>query len=201
MKRFFDLLVSTLLFIIFMPVMCILAILIKVKIGTPILFIQERPGLHGKPFKFYKFRTMNNKKDEYGNLLPDADRLEHFGKFLRSYSLDELPQLWNVIRGDISLVGPRPLLLEYLPLYTDEQAKRHEVKPGITGWAQINGRNSITWEEKLALDSWYASNRTFWLDIRILFVTIKKVIQSEGITQPNHVTVEKFLGSQKKEGM
>ena len=201
MKRSFDIIISLVLLVLLSPIFFTVALLIKLQLGSPIIFQQTRPGFNEKFFTLYKFRTMNNKKDETGQLLPDADRLEHFGELLRSYSLDELPQLWNVIRGDISLVGPRPLLLEYLPLYTDEQAKRHEVKPGITGWAQINGRNAITWEEKLALDSWYASNRTFWLDMRILFVTVKKVIQSEGITQSNHVTVEKFIGSEKKEGM
>ena len=201
MKRIFDLLVSTFLFFIFIPLMVLLAMLIRIKIGSPILFIQERPGLHMKTFKLYKFRTMTNKKDSNGELLPDADRLLNFGKLLRKYSLDELPQLWNVIRGDISLVGPRPLLVEYLPLYTVEQQKRHEVKPGITGWAQINGRNAITWEEKLQLDVWYVENHTLWLDLKILAITIKKVIQSDGITQSNHVTVEKFIGSEKKEGM
>ena len=201
MKRIFDLLVSTFLFFIFIPLMALLAVLIRIKIGSPILFIQERPGLHMKTFKLYKFRTMTNRIDSNGVLLPDADRLLSFGKFLRKYSLDELPQLWNVIRGDISLVGPRPLLVEYLPLYTVEQQKRHEVKPGITGWAQINGRNAITWEEKLQLDVWYVKNHTLWLDFKILVMTIKKVIQSEGITQSNHVTIEKFIGSEKKEGM
>ena len=201
MKRIFDLLVSTFLFFIFIPLMVLLAMLIRIKIGSPILFIQERPGLHMKTFKLYKFRTMTNKKDSNGELLPDADRLLNFGKLLRKYSLDELPQLWNVIRGDISLVGPRPLLVEYLPLYTVEQQKRHEVKPGITGWAQINGRNAITWEEKLQLDVWYVENHTLWLDLKIFVMTIKKVIQSEGITSSNHVTVEKFIGSDKKEGM
>jgi len=201
MKRIFDLIVSTFLFFIFIPLMALLAVLIRSKIGSPILFIQERPGLHMKTFKLYKFRTMTNKKDSNGELLPDSDRLLNFGKFLRKYSLDELPQLWNVIRGDISLVGPRPLLVEYLPLYTVEQQKRHEVKPGITGWAQINGRNAITWEEKLQLDVWYVKNHTLWLDFKILVMTIKKVIQSEGITQSNHVTIEKFIGSEKKEGM
>lgn len=144
---------------------------------------------------------MTNKKDSNGELLPDADRLLRFGEFLRKYSIDELPQLWNVLKGELSLVGPRPLLLEYLPLYTVEQAKRHEVKPGITGWAQINGRNTITWEEKLTLDVWYVENHTIWLDLKILVITIKKVIQSEGINQSNHVTVKKFIGSEKKEGM
>lgn len=165
------------------------------KLGSPILFKQQRPGLHGKPFYLYKFRTMTDERDENGELLPDHLRLTPFGQFLRKYSLDELPQLFNVLKGDISLVGPRPLLMEYLELYTPEQARRHEVKPGITGWAQVNGRNAISWEEKFKLDVWYVDNRTFWLDIKILFLTVIKVLKKEGINQSEYVTMEKFVGN------
>jgi sugar transferase EpsL len=175
--------------------MLILSFLIRIKLGSPILFKQQRPGLHGKPFYVYKFRTMSNERDEKGQLLPDHIRLTPFGKFLRKFSLDELPQLLNVLKGDISLVGPRPLLMEYLDLYTLQQARRHEVRPGITGWAQINGRNAISWEEKFKLDVWYVDHQSFWLDIKILYLTILKVIKSEGISQTGHVTIEKFKGS------
>lgn len=201
MKRFFDLVVSTALLILFTPLITLIALLIKIKIGSPVFFIQERPGLHAKPFKLCKFRTMNNKKDKNGDLLPDKERLVSFGEFLRKFSLDELPQLWNVMKGELSLVGPRPLLMEYLPLYTAEQAKRHQVKPGITGWAQVNGRNAITWEEKLDLDIYYVINQSFLLDLKILLITVKKVFMAEGITQKGHPTIEKFTGSQKEEGM
>lgn len=201
MKRFFDLVVSATLLILFTPLIALIALLIKMKIGSPVFFIQERPGIHAKPFKLCKFRTMNSKKDENGDLLPDAERLVSFGRFLRKYSLDELPQLWNVMKGELSLVGPRPLLMEYLPLYTAEQAKRHQVKPGITGWAQVNGRNAISWEEKLDLDIYYVINQSFLLDLKILLITVKKVFLAEGIVQEGHATIEKFMGSQKKEGM
>lgn len=201
MKRFFDLVVSATLLIVFTPLIALIALLLRIKIGSPVFFIQERPGLHAKPFKLCKFRTMNNKKDENGDLLPDAERLVRFGGFLRKFSLDELPQLWNVMKGEISLVGPRPLLMEYLPLYTVEQAKRHQVKPGITGWAQVNGRNAITWEEKLDLDIYYVANQSFALDLKILLITVRKVFMAEGIAQEGHATIEKFMGSQKKEGM
>ena len=175
--------------------MVVTAILVRWKLGSPILFKQQRPGLHGKPFYLYKFRTMTDERDENGELLPDHLRLTPFGQFLRKYSLDELPQLFNVLKGDISLVGPRPLLMEYLELYTPEQARRHEVKPGITGWAQVNGRNAISWEEKFKLDVWYVDNRTFWLDIKILFLTVIKVLKKEGINQSEYVTMEKFVGN------
>lgn len=168
--------------------------MIKMVIGSPILFTQVRPGLNGKLFTLYKFRSMSNQMDNQGDLLPDHLRLTSFGKFLRKFSLDELPQLINVLKGDLSLVGPRPLLNEYLPLYTEEQAKRHLVKPGITGWAQVNGRNALTWEEKFRLDVWYVHHRTFLLDIKILFLTAMKVLQSEGINQAGSATVEKFKG-------
>ncbi|KKI91442.1 sugar transferase [Bacillus sp. SA1-12] len=200
MKRFFDFTVSLLLIIILSPLMLLISILVKIKLGSPILFKQQRPGLHTQPFYFYKFRTMTDEKGENGILLPDQYRLTSFGIFLRKSSLDEFPQLINVLKGDISLVGPRPLLMEYLSLYTNEQAKRHLVRPGITGWAQINGRNSISWEEKFKLDVWYVENRTFLLDLKILFLTVYKVIKSQGINQPGNATVEKFKGSAMKEG-
>ncbi len=170
----------------------------KWKLGSPVLFKQLRPGLHGEPFYFYKFRTMTSATDRNGVLLPDAQRLTSVGLFLRRYSLDELPQLINVIKGELSLVGPRPLLMEYLPLYTEEQAKRHLVKPGITGWAQINGRNSISWEEKFELDGWYVTHQSFWLDLRILGRTFLKVFRKEGINQPGQATVEVFQGVHKR---
>lgn len=192
MKRVFDLMISILLLIVLSPVMLITALLVRIKLGTPVLFKQQRPGLHGKPFILTKFRTMTDERDANGELLPDAVRLTSFGKALRRYSLDELPQLFNVIKGDMSLVGPRPLLMEYLEYYTPEQARRHEVKPGITGWAQVNGRNAISWEEKFALDVWYVDNWSFILDLKILWMTFLKVIKSEGINQPGQATMEKY---------
>lgn len=200
LKRVFDFIISFLLLIIFSPVILIVGILVKVKLGSPILFKQTRPGLHGKPFSLLKFRTMTDEKDESGLLLSDDIRLTAFGKLLRKYSLDELPQFFNVIRGDLSLVGPRPLLMEYLLLYTKEQEKRHQVRPGITGWAQVNGRNSITWEEKFQLDVWYVENRSYLLDLKILFLTFSKVIKSQDINQVGVSTVEKFKGSIVNEG-
>ncbi|WP_459501941.1 sugar transferase [Bacillus sp. C1] len=194
MKRLFDLFVSLSLAALFSILLIIVAILVRAKLGSPILFKQQRPGLHGAPFFLYKFRTMTDETDGEGNMLPDDVRLTKFGKFLRKYSLDELPQLVNVIKGDLSLVGPRPLLMEYLELYTEEQAKRHNVRPGITGWAQVNGRNAISWEEKFDFDVWYVKNRTFLLDMKILLLTVKKVFKSEGINQVGHVTIEKFTG-------
>ncbi|MEH7336801.1 sugar transferase [Neobacillus drentensis] len=182
-------------------ILLLVAALVRWKLGSPVLFKQKRPGLNGKPFFVYKFRTMTDKKDNKGELLPDHIRLTTFGKLLRKTSLDELPQLFNVIKGEVSLVGPRPLLIEYLPLYTPEQARRHEVRPGITGWAQVNGRNAISWEEKFKLDVWYVDNRSFWLDIKILFLTITKVFKSEGINQQGHVTIEKFQGNKDKVGI
>lgn len=197
MKRLIDLAISLILVLVLSVMIAIIAILVRVKLGSPILFKQRRPGLHGEPFQLYKFRTMTDERGSAGQLLPDAVRLTSFGRFLRKYSLDELPQLFNVIKGDLSLVGPRPLLIEYLPLYTKEQAKRHLVKPGITGWAQINGRNAITWEEKFELDVWYVENQTFLLDIKILFLTFWKVVKSEGVNQSANVTMESFKGSKK----
>jgi len=163
--------------------------------GSPVIFRQERPGLHGRPFRMIKFRTMRNATDAAGNPLPDAQRMTRVGTFLRSSSIDELPELWNVLRGEMSLVGPRPLLMEYLPLYSPEQARRHDVKPGITGWAQINGRNALSWDEKFALDVWYVDNRSFLLDLKILALTVKKVVVREGISQQGQATMEKFRGS------
>ncbi|MED1089133.1 sugar transferase [Bacillus paramycoides] len=195
MKRLFDLFVSLSLLVFLLPLIIIVAVLVRIKLGSPIIFKQQRPGLHGVPFFLYKFRTMTDEEDSEGNVLPDDVRFTRFGGFLRKYSLDELPQLFNVIKGDLSLVGPRPLLMEYLELYTEEQAKRHNVRPGITGWAQVNGRNAISWEEKFDFDVWYAKKRTFWLDMKILLLTVKKVFKSEGINQVGHVTVEKFNGT------
>jgi sugar transferase EpsL len=197
MKRLFDICCSLFLFIIFFAVMIIIAILVKYRIGSPILFIQKRPGLKEKPFLLYKFRTMTLETDARGDLLPDGIRLTQLGKFLRKYSLDELPQLINVLKGDLSLVGPRPLLLEYLPLYSEEQRKRHNVRPGITGWAQVNGRNAISWDEKFKLDAWYVDNRTFILDLKILYFTLIKVFKSEGIQNGNHATMPLFKGEEK----
>lgn len=194
MKRLFDIVACLAALILFTPVMLIVAWKIRSKLGAPVLFRQIRPGLDGKPFEMVKFRTMRNATDNEGNLLPDAERMVPFGNFLRSSSLDELPELWNVLRGDMSLVGPRPLLMEYLPLYSSEQYRRHEVRPGVTGWAQINGRNALSWEEKFKLDVWYVDNRSFWLDLKILFLTIKKVLQRDGISAEGEATMAKFTG-------
>lgn len=170
-KRIFDLLIALPALILLSPLLTVLALLVRVNLGAPVLFRQRRPGLHGKPFEMVKFRTMTDARDASGVLLPDAERLTAFGRFLRSTSLDELPELWNVVRGDMSLVGPRPLLMQYLPLYTPEQARRHDVRPGVTGWAQVNGRNAISWEQKFAYDVWYVDNLSFWLDLKILWLT------------------------------
>ncbi|MCB1660282.1 MAG: sugar transferase [Pseudomonadales bacterium] len=194
-KRLLDIAASSIGLILLAPIFLGTAYLVRKKLGSPILFKQVRPGLHGQPFQMMKFRTMTDAKDAQGNLLPDAERLTSFGKFLRSSSLDELPELINVLKGDMSLVGPRPLLMEYLPLYSPEQARRHEAKPGITGWAQINGRNAISWEQKFALDVWYVDNQSLWLDIKILLLTIKKVIIKEGINQDGEATMTKFTGN------
>lgn len=197
MKRLFDFFLALFLFFAFSPVMGVTALLVRLKLGTPVLFCQERPGLYGKPFRLYKFRTMSDKRDENGNPLPDEMRLTRLGMIMRKYSLDELPQLFNVIKGDISLVGPRPLLMEYVPLYNTEQARRHTVLPGITGWAQVNGRNAVTWDERFRLDIWYVDNRSFWLDLKILFLTVKKVFAAEGINQEGRATMDKFRGNQR----
>jgi sugar transferase EpsL len=196
LKRLFDFSLASFVSFIFAPIIVLLVLLVRFKLGSPALFKQQRPGLFGKPFNIYKFRTMNNHKNAKGELLPDAERLTSFGKWLRSTSLDELPSLWNVLKGEMSLVGPRPLLMEYLPLYNAEQARRHELKPGITGWAQVNGRNAISWEEKFKLDVWYVDNQSFWLDVKIIFLTIKKVIFKDGVNAKGEATMPKFTGHQ-----
>ncbi|WP_394233752.1 sugar transferase [Pseudomonas anguilliseptica] len=194
MKRLFDIVACLAALILFTPVMLMVAWQIRNKLGAPVLFRQIRPGRDGKPFEMVKFRTMRNAIDEEGNSLPDVERMVPFGNFLRSSSLDELPELWNVLRGDMSLVGPRPLLMEYLPLYNPEQYRRHEVRPGVTGWAQINGRNALSWEEKFKLDVWYVDHRSFWLDLKILFLTIQKVLRRDGISAEGEATMAKFTG-------
>ncbi len=195
LKRTFDVVAASLGLIILSPVMAFLAWKIRKKLGSPVLFKQIRPGLNGKPFEMVKFRTMRDAKDDEGRPLPDSERMTSFGSFLRSSSLDELPELWNVLKGEMSLVGPRPLLMEYLPLYSSEQYRRHDVRPGITGWAQINGRNSLSWEDKFKLDTWYVENRTLRLDIKIILMTLKKVLIREGITADGEVTMSKFTGN------
>ncbi|MFM2653668.1 sugar transferase [Vibrio owensii] len=194
MKRAFDFAASLLGVTIFIPIYILLAVLIRFNLGSPVLFKQTRPGLNGKPFEMIKFRTMRDAYDDDGNPLPDSERMTPFGYKLRNSSLDELPGLWSVLKGDMSLVGPRPLLMQYLSLYSKEQSRRHDVRPGVTGWAQINGRNAISWEDKFALDVWYVDNRTFWLDIKILFLTVKKVFVKEGISADDHVTMPEFEG-------
>mgnify|MGYP003799965917 FL=1 len=179
------------------PLMLCLALAVRFRLGSPVLFRQERPGLHGRPFMLVKFRTMTGAADTDGRPLPDADRLTRFGRFLRSTSLDELPELWNVLKGDMSLVGPRPLLMEYLPLYSPRQSRRHEVKPGLTGWAQVNGRNALTWEDRLEMDVWYVENRSWLLDLKIIWKTIGIVLHREGISQQGSATMEKFQGKMK----
>lgn len=195
MKRLFDFIVALCALITLLPVIIVVAALIRFKLGSPILFTQNRPGLNGDIFKMMKFRTMLDAKDKQGNLLPDDQRMTKFGSFLRSTSLDELPGLFNVLKGDMSLVGPRPLLVQYLPLYNKEQARRHNVRPGITGWAQVNGRNAISWEQKFELDVWYVNNQSMWLDLKILLLTVKKVFIRDGINADGHVTIEPFKGS------
>lgn len=193
-KRLFDLALAFSALIVFLPLLLCISLLVRTKLGTPVLFRQIRPGLGGRPFSIYKFRTMTDEKDEEGNLLSDKERLTRFGRFLRSSSMDELPELFNVLKGDMSLVGPRPLLMEYLPLYNDFQYRRHEVLPGITGWAQVMGRNAISWDAKFNLDIWYVDNMSFGLDIRIILLTIQKIFAREGINQPGQATAEKFKG-------
>jgi lipopolysaccharide/colanic/teichoic acid biosynthesis glycosyltransferase len=194
MKGIFDILISALGLLALSPLLLVLAILVRLKHGSPVLFRQRRPGFKGRPFEMLKFRSMSNARDEAGQLLPDADRLTKFGRFLRSTSLDELPELLNVLKGEMSLVGPRPLLMEYLDRYTPEQARRHEVKPGITGWAQVNGRNAISWEEKFALDVWYVEHRGFWLDLKILWLTLWQVVRRDGISAAGEATMPVFQG-------
>lgn len=178
------------------PVLAVVAIMIRCKMGAPILFCQIRPGLHSRPFEMIKFRTMHSGIDANGDPLPDSDRLTQLGQFMRSSSLDELPELWNVLKGDMSLVGPRPLLMEYLPLYSSEQVRRQEVRPGITGWAQVNGRNAISWGEKFKLDVWYVDNHTLWLDLKIIWLTIRKVVKRDGISAAGEATMSKFTGNE-----
>jgi sugar transferase EpsL len=194
-KRWFDLALTLPGVIVISPVLIIIALLVKGRMGSPVLFCQQRPGRHGMPFHILKFRTMTNECDDNDCLLPDCQRLTSLGKFLRSTSLDELPEVWNVLKGDLSLVGPRPLLMQYLDRYTPEQARRHEVRPGITGWAQINGRNAITWEEKFELDVWYVENQSLWLDIKILLKTLLKVFKREGISAAGEATMGEFKGN------
>jgi sugar transferase EpsL len=198
-KRMFDLAASSVGLFLASPILIGTAIIVKKKLGSPVLFKQTRPGLHGEPFNLYKFRTMTDEKDENEVLLSDEKRLTNTGKVIRKYSLDELPQLINVVKGDISLVGPRPLLMEYLELYDERQMRRHEVKPGITGWAQVNGRNAISWEEKFELDVWYVENQSFLLDMKILYLTLLKVVKSEDINQDGQATMEKFTGKKEME--
>jgi len=197
LKRLFDIILALVLIVLFLPVYLIVSILILVKMGSPIFFRQKRPGKDGKIFEIYKFRTMTNDKDEKGELLPDELRLVGIGKFIRSTSFDELPQIFNVLKGDMSFVGPRPLLVEYLPLYNNRQKKRHDVKPGITGWAQVNGRNTISWEEKFEYDVWYVEHQSFLLDMKILWMTFLKVIRRSDISSQSSVTMEKFRGNEK----
>ena len=198
-KRLFDFIVASFALLMLAPALALIALLVRINLGSPVLFHQSRPGLHGKTFKIFKFRSMLDVVNYHGNPLPDEARLTRFGKFMRATSLDEQPELWNVIKGEMSLVGPRPLLMEYLPLYNKEQFRRHHVRPGITGWAQINGRNAISWEEKFTLDIWYVDNQSFWLDIKILFLTMKKVFFREGISAEGTVTMPIFTGNSKKE--
>lgn len=198
-KRSFDLLFGLFLFIVLFPLMIFIALLILMKMGPPFYFRQQRPGLGGRPFYLYKFRTMSDGKDKLGQDLPEEERLTNLGRWLRKYSLDELPQLLNVIRGELSFVGPRPLLMKYLPRYNMEQARRHEVKPGLTGWAQVNGRNAISWEEKFAYDVWYVDNHSFGLDLKVLWLTLIRVIKAEGINQDGAATMSEFMGIEEVE--
>ena len=195
LKRLLDIIIATIALILLSPLYFIVASKVKKNLGSPVLFRQVRPGLHGKPFEMIKFRTMKDALDEQGNQLPDSERLTPFGKMLRSTSLDEMPELWNVIKGDMSIVGPRPLLTEYLPLYNEEQAKRHNVRPGMTGHAQVNGRNAISWEEKFKLDTWYVENQSTLLDFKIMFKTVHKVLAKDDINEAGEVTMTKFTGS------
>ncbi len=194
MKRLFDLMVAATAIVLLSPLILLVALVVWYKLGSPVLFRQQRPGLYSKPFTIYKFRTMSHAIDASGAIAADSARMTGFGARLRKYSLDELPQLFNVIIGDLSLVGPRPLLMEYLPLYSTEQMRRHDVRPGVSGWAQVNGRNAISWDEKFAYDLWYVDHRSIWLDMKILWMTLIRVVRSRGISQPGNVTMEKFKG-------
>lgn len=198
-KRLLDIIIASIALILLSPLYAFVTYKVKKNLGSPVLFRQVRPGLHGKPFEMIKFRTMKDAVDEQGNPLPDSERLTHFGKMLRSTSLDEMPELWNVIKGDMSIVGPRPLLMEYLPLYNSEQAKRHNVRPGMTGHAQVNGRNAISWEEKFKLDTWYVENQSIWLDFKIMFKTVHKVLAKDDISAEGEATMTRFTGSKNKD--
>ena len=200
MKRLLDLVCSLSALLALVPLLAVLALLVRVKLGAPVLFVQERPGRGGQLFRMLKFRTMTDARDAAGALRPDAERLTRFGRWLRATSLDELPELWNVLRGDMSLVGPRPLLAHYLPRYSPEQARRHEVRPGITGWAQVNGRNALSWDDKFRLDVWYVDHRSFALDLRILALTVSKVLRRDGISAAGEATVPEFLGNGSRKG-
>ena len=195
-KRTLDILLSAMALLVLWPILLIVAVLVRCKLGSPVLFCQERPGKHEKIFKLYKFRTMTDQRDPEGNLLPDSVRLTKFGKFLRSTSLDELPELWNILKGDMSIVGPRPLLVKYLPLYNETQKHRHDVRPGLTGWAQVNGRNALSWEDKFRLDVWYTENLCLALDAKIVLLTVKNVLRREGISGGGEVTMSEFTGSE-----
>lgn len=199
LKRLLDIVIASIALVLLSPLYFYVAHKVRKNLGSPVLFRQVRPGLHGKPFEMIKFRTMRDALDEKGNPLPDSERLTSFGKMLRSTSLDEMPELWNVIKGDMSIVGPRPLLMEYLPLYNKEQAKRHDVRPGMTGYAQVNGRNAISWEQKFKLDTWYVENRSLWLDFKIMLQTVKKVIAKDDISEAGEATMSKFTGTNIKE--
>lgn len=200
MKRVFDLLITIVGMIVLACPVLLLAWQVRRKLGSPVLFTQVRPGLYGKPFKMIKFRTMTDDRGSDGQLLPDSQRLTAFGRWLRSTSLDELPELWNVLKGEMSLVGPRPLLMQYLPLYSSEQSRRHEVRPGVTGWAQVNGRNAISWEDKFKLDVWYVDNKSLWIDIKILWLTVKKVLIRDGISAEGEATMRAFKGNEEESG-
>ena len=197
-KRLFDIAVTMVAGIVALPVFLLVALAVRIDVGSPVLFRQTRPGLGGKAFQLVKFRSMTDARGEGGCLLPNEQRITRFGRFLRASSLDELPELWNVLKGDMSLVGPRPLLMEYLPLYTAEQARRHELRPGITGWAQVNGRNTASWDDRFAMDLWYVDNHGFWLDLKILALTVMKVLRRDGISVPGRDTIERFKGSEKQ---
>ena len=199
LKRLLDIIIASIALILLSPLYAFVAYKVRKNLGSPVLFRQVRPGLHGKPFEMIKFRTMKDAVDEQGNPLPDSERLTPFGQMLRSTSLDEMPELWNVIKGDMSIVGPRPLLMEYLPLYSPEQAKRHNVRPGMTGHAQVNGRNAIGWEEKFKLDTWYVENQSIWLDFKIMFKTVHKVLAKDDISAEGEATMTRFTGSQHKD--
>lgn len=194
-KRLFDVTIALMVLVLASPILLVTAVLVRLRLGSPILFTQQRPGHHGRPFTLIKFRTMTDQRDAHGQLLPDADRLPQFGRFLRATSLDELPELWNVLKGEMSLVGPRPLLMEYIPRYTPAQMRRHEARPGITGWAQVNGRNALSWEEKFAFDVWYVDNHNLWLDLKIIWMTLRQVIKRDGINQPGEATMKPFEGT------